>query len=101
MSSICLYAFSMFVNCPAVICSPSMLFIQGEPPLVKYGSRSLSFTFNLQSFTTLCLLSANFYFFPFDTFNTLFSAKHGEIDNLIASWGQSSVVVLCRSPRCY
>ena len=52
-------------------------------------------------FTALCLLSANYYFLSFDTFNPLFSAKHGEIDNLIASWGQSSVVVLCRSPRCY
>ena len=57
----------------------------------------------IQSTTVYCFLftSANFYFFPFDTFNPLFSAKHGEIDNLIASWGQSSVVVLCRSPRCY
>ena len=27
MISICMYAFSMFVNCPAVICSPSMLSI--------------------------------------------------------------------------
>ena len=26
-------------------------------------------------FTTLCLLSANYYFLPFDTFNPLFSAK--------------------------
>ena len=101
MISICLYAFSMFVNCPAVICSPSMLSILRRATSSELWIPVLFFTYNLQSFTALCLLSANFYFFPFDTFNPLFSAKHGEIDNLIASWGQSSVVVLCRSPRCY
>src|SRR5215216_1230781 len=101
MISICMYCF--LGGCQLLSCN---LFTQHVIYLRRATSselwiRSFFFTYNLQSFTSLCLLSANFYFFPFDTFNPLFSAKHGEIDNLIASWGQSSVVVLCRSPRCY
>ena len=101
MISICMYCFLDVCQLPR--CN---LFTQHVIYLRRATSSELwipvlVFTYNLQSFTALCLLSANFYFFPFDTFNPLFSAKHDEIDNLITSWGQSSVVVLCRSPRCY
>ena len=75
MSSICLYAFSMFVNCPAVICSPNMLSILRRATTSELWTPVLSFTINLQLFSALCLLSASFYFLPLDTFNPLFSAK--------------------------
>ena len=42
---------------------------------MNYRSRSFSFTYNLQSIYSLCLLSANYFFLPLDTFNPLFSAK--------------------------
>src|SRR5215203_3024446 len=32
---------SLFVNCPTVICSPNMLFLIGETPLVNCGPRSI------------------------------------------------------------
>ena len=76
MISICLYAFSMFVNCPAVICSPNMLSILRRATSSELWTPVLYFTFiYVQVFTALCLLSANYYFLPFDTFNPLFSAK--------------------------
>ena len=43
---------------------------------MNYGPRSfLLLSIYNQLFTALCLLSANYYFLPFDTFNPLFSAK--------------------------
>ena len=91
MISICMYCFLGVYQLPRY-----NLFTQHVIYLRRATSSELwipvlFFTYNLQTV----------YFFPFDTFNPLFSAKHGEIDNLIASWGQSSVVVLCRSPCCY
>src|SRR5215216_1547373 len=76
MSSICLYAFSMFVNCPAVICSPNMLFILRRATYSELWTRSfLLLSIYNQLFTVLFLFSANYYFLPLDTFNPLFSAK--------------------------
>src|SRR3954462_725780 len=37
MSSICIVMLSQSINCPAVICSPSMLSILRRTPLVNYG----------------------------------------------------------------
>ena len=101
MISICMYCFLGVCQLPR--CN---LFTQHVIYLRRATSSELwipvlSFTNNLQLVTPFCLLSANYYFLPHNMFNPLFSTKHGEIDNLIASWGQSSVVVLCRSPRCY
>jgi hypothetical protein len=42
---------------------------------VNYGPRSFLLHTIYKLFTALCLLSANYYFLPFDTFNPLFSAK--------------------------
>ena len=63
---------------------------------MNYGSRSFLLHTIYKLFTALCLLSANYYFLPFDTFNPLFSEKHGEIDNLIVSWGKILGCVVCR-----
>ena len=75
MFSICLYAFSMFVNCPAVICSPSMLSILRRATSSELWTPVLSFTLNLQTVYCFVFTSANYHFLPFDTFNPLFSAK--------------------------
>ena len=75
MSSICLYAFSMFVNYPAVICSPNMSSILRRATTSELWALVLSCTINLQLFTDFCFLSANYYFLPLDMFNPLFSAK--------------------------
>ena len=42
---------------------------------MNYGPRSFPLHTIYKLFTALCLLSANYYFLPFDTFNPLFSAK--------------------------
>ena len=42
---------------------------------MNYGPRSFLLHSIYKLFTALCLLSANYYFLPFDTFNSLFSAK--------------------------
>ena len=41
MTCMCIVMPSLFVNCPTVICSPNMLFLIGETPLVNYGPRSI------------------------------------------------------------
>ena len=54
MSCICIVMNYLFVNCPAVICSPSMLFISyGETPLVNCGPRSILYTDNTTYFKPL------------------------------------------------
>ena len=64
------------INCPSVICSPSMSFIcYGETPLVNCGPRS-SFLYINQTTTSnlVYLLQLLFckHLFPLDTFNPLF-----------------------------
>ena len=90
------------INCPTVICLPSMLFIYGETPLVNCGPRSY---FNHIAIT--CLLSRTVYF---TSILLLFSTRYthnlcfkqtGEIDNLIASWEQSTWLCCVQVPRCY
>ena len=89
------------INCPTVICLPSMLFIYGETPLVNCGPRSY---FNHIAIT--CLLSRTVYF---TSILLLFSTRYthnlcfkqtGEIDNLIASWEQSIWLCCVQVPRC-
>ena len=41
ISCMCIVMPSLFVNCPTVICSPNMLFLIGETPLVNCGPRSI------------------------------------------------------------
>jgi hypothetical protein len=80
------------INCPTVICLPSMLYLfYGETPLVNCGPRSnflyiaLPFTL-LALFTFLALLLS--YYHSIRSFLCL--QQTGEIDNLIVSWEQST-----------
>ena len=75
MISICVYAFSMFVNCLAVICSPNMSSILRRATTSELWTPVLSFTINLQLFTAFYLLSVSFYYLPHNMFNPLFSTK--------------------------
>ena len=63
------------INCPSVICSPSMLFIYyGETPLVNCGPRS-SFLYINQTTISIPVYLLQLFFcklFPLDTFNPLF-----------------------------
>jgi hypothetical protein len=83
------------INCPTVICLPSMLFLSyGETPLVNYGPQSnflyiaLPFYFTRTVYFTCILLS---YYHSIRLFLCL--QQTGEIDNLIVSWEQS--ICLC------
>ena len=49
MISICMYAFSVSVNCPAVICSPNMSSILRRITTSELCTSVLFFTINLQS----------------------------------------------------
>ena len=51
----CIVMPSLFVNCPTVICSPNMLFLIGETPLVNCGPRSI-LLHRIQSTVILVLL---------------------------------------------
>ena len=59
ISCMCMVMPSLFVNCPTVICSPNMLFLMGETPLVNCGPRSI-LLHRIQSTAILVVLfSAN------------------------------------------
>ena len=102
MSCIGIVMHSLFVNCPAVICSPNMLFIfHGEDTTSELWTPVHSFTFITQS-------AANYVLFYLLQTNTFFHtmrliicfSKTGEIDNLTVPLGQSTLVVCVQVPRC-
>ena len=76
---------SLFVNCPAVICSPNMLFIfYGEDTTSELWTPIHSFTLIIQSTANTAFFhrahyslsfTANKHHFPHYAFNPLFSAK--------------------------
>jgi hypothetical protein len=79
------------INCPTVICLPSMLYLShGETPLVNYGPRSnflyivTPFYFTRTVYFT-CKLSS----FYHSIRSYLCLQQTGEIKNLIVSWGES------------
>jgi hypothetical protein len=95
-----------FVNCPTVICSPSMLYLFGETPLVNCGPRSILLHLYYHLLQTLFTFR-KYYFISLQTnisFHTirliLCFQQTSEIDNLTVSWGK--VVWLCcmQVPRC-
>jgi hypothetical protein len=80
------------INCPTVICLPSMLYLSyGETPLVNYGLRS-NFLYIVLPFYyySLCLLSCISITFYHSIRSFLCLQQTGEIDNLIISWEQST-----------
>jgi hypothetical protein len=91
------------INCPTVICLPSMLYISyGETPLVNCGPRSnfiyiaLPFTL-LALFTFTCILLS----FYHSIRSFLFCLQQtSEIDNLIISWEQSICLCCVQVSRC-
>ena len=103
MSCTCIVMHSLFVNCPAVICSPSMLFIcYGETPLVNCGPRSFFFYIDNTTHNNNCFLAPlqfpfSFIYckhqFPHYTFNPLFSARPVRLTTSLYRWGK--VAWLC------
>ena len=77
MSCICIVMRSLFVNCPAVICSPNMLVIfYVETPLVNCGPRSILLHLKYNLLQSLFFsFSASKHHFPHYTPNPLFSAS--------------------------
>jgi hypothetical protein len=90
------------INCPTVICLPSMLYLSyGETPLVNSGPRSnflyiaLPFYFTRTVYFTCKLLS-----FYHSIRSYLCLQQTGEIDNLIVSWEQSICLCCVQVSRC-
>jgi hypothetical protein len=80
------------INCPTVIGLPSMCYLSyGETPLVNCGPWSY-----FHHIAITCLLySHTLLFCTRYTYNLCFK-QTGEIDNLIASWKQSTWLCVCR-----
>jgi hypothetical protein len=91
------------INCPAVICLPSMLlFILWRNTTSELWA---PVQFPLHCYYRLLLL-AQFTFLHTITFyhsiRSILCLQHtGEIDNLIVSWEQSSWLCCVQAPRCY
>jgi hypothetical protein len=95
-----------FVNCPTIICLPSMLYLYGETPLMNYGCWSILlhiyyhllqalFTFRKHYFT---LPQTNIYFHTIRLI--LCYQQTSEIGNLTASWGKVDWLCCVQVPRC-
>ena len=99
MSCTCIVMHSLFVNCPAVICSPSMLFIcYGETPLTPVHSFTLIIQSTANTVSFHCnhhslSFTANKHHFPHYTSNPLFSARPVRLTTSLYRWGK--VAWLC------
>src|SRR3954468_23522084 len=95
----------VFVNCPSIICLPSMLIFYGETPLVKCGPPSFFFT-SIQPPQPSSVYFLHLLFIYF-TANISFHLiqlilcfqQTGEIDNITISWGK--VFWLCDTLQTY
>ena len=87
------------INCPSVICSPSMLFIcYGETPLVNCGPRS-SFLYINQTTTSNHVYLLQLLFcklFPLDTFNPLFQQNRWDWQPHLIVGAKYLGCVVCR-----
>ena len=101
MPCICIVMRSLFVNCPAVICSPSMLVI------FYWRDTTNELSTPVHSFTLIKPQTANCSFFILCILILIFHTRRlilcfqqaGDIDNLTVMLGQSIVIVLCAGPR--
>ena len=92
------------INCPTIICFPSMCYLSyGEAPLVNSGPQSyfhhIAITFLLYSH---CLLYSHITI-AFHSIRSypLFFKQTGEIDNLIVSWEHGIWLCCVQVPRCH
>ena len=98
MSCIGIVMHSLFVNCPAVICEPSMLFIfHGEDTTSELWTPVHSFTL-ITIYYKLCslLFTANKHYLPHYMFNPLFSARLVRLTTSLYRWGKVSWLCVCR-----
>jgi hypothetical protein len=83
------------INCPTVICLPSMLFIFMRDTSSELWTSVHSFTFILPfTFTRIIYFLAKNYLLPHDMFNPLFTANRWDWQPH-CKLGQSTLVVLC------
>ena len=105
LSYICIVMRSLFVNCPAVICLPSMLVIfYGETPLVNCGPRSILLHWNKHrlhhvppSFARCPVFAFTFIFHTICLILCFQQAE--EIDNLLFRWGKVVWLFCVQVPR--
>jgi hypothetical protein len=86
------------INCPTVICLPSMLlFILWRDTTSELWTpvQFLLHYYYCFTFTRIIYILAYYYLLPLNTLNPLFTANR-EIDNLIVSWGKVLGCVVCR-----
>jgi hypothetical protein len=91
------------INCPTVICLPSMCYLSyGETPLVNCGPQSYFLCIPITCLLySHCLLSRILLLLSTRYAHTLCFKQTGEIDNLIVSWEQSIWLCCVQVPCCY
>jgi hypothetical protein len=97
------YAHYLFsINCPTVICLPSMSFLSyGETPLVNCGPWSNFLYIAITCLVYLhCLLYSHTTIVFHSIHSFLYLQQTGEIDNLIVSWEQSIWLCCVQVPHC-
>jgi hypothetical protein len=88
------------INCPTVICLPSMLFILWGDTTSELWKLVHSFTLLLPFTIYLFYLHfANYYLLPLDTLNPLFSANRWDWQPH-CKLGQSTLLCCVQVPRC-
>jgi hypothetical protein len=90
------------INCPAVICLPSMCYLSyGETPLVNCGPRSNFLLYCYHLFTLLALFTLLHTTTVFHSIRSYLCLQQtGEIDNIIVSSEQSIWLCCVQVPRC-
>src|SRR3954452_15944847 len=99
----CLVQETLFVNCPSVICLPSMLSLWRDTtselwtlvllfPLLNNHNSSFVY------FPTIYFLQTILH--PHNTVNPLWSAKPVRLTTSLNSWGKVFWLFVCRFPRC-
>jgi hypothetical protein len=83
------------INCPTIICLPSMLFILWrDTPLVNYGPQSIVLHCYYHLLALFTFLQTTIFYHSIRLILCL--QQTGEIDNLTVSWGKVLSCVVCR-----
>jgi hypothetical protein len=89
------------INCPIVICLPSMLFILWRDTSSELWTPVPSFTFLLPFYDLLALFKFSQTTIFYHTIRLILCLQQtGEIDNLTVSWGKVLWLCCVQVPRC-
>src|SRR4051812_13372631 len=94
---------TLFVNCPSVICLPSMLFLCRDTTSELWTPVLIFSLLNNHNSTSVYFSAIYFLqtvLLPHNTVNPLCSAKPVRLTTSLNSWGKVFWLFVCRFPRC-